>query len=152
MKLTLDLIPQSSFFINVRSEVSQSDWNKIRRIVYARTKNMCAICGGVGGGSRVECHEVFEYNEETRIQKLVYLMALCSACHRVKHYGYWKLQGHEDLVFKHLMDINGISSKEAQVVVDEAFREWELRSKIIWKLDLSLLKTEFGIQLKEGIK
>lgn len=35
---------------------------------------------------RLECHEVWEYDEENSIQRLSKLLALCTPCHRVKHW------------------------------------------------------------------
>lgn len=145
MKLTLDLIPESSFFKNVRSEVTQKQWDEIRRTVYKRAGYKCEICGGSGKKHPVECHEIFEYNQKTRVQKLSRLIALCPACHRVKHFGLWSHKGYEEEMLKHLQKVNKISAREARIIVGEAFEEWGLRSDTQWKLDLSLLQTEFGI-------
>ncbi len=37
---------------------------------------------------RLECHEVWEYEEQTRVQRLSSLVALCTRCHQVKHWGW----------------------------------------------------------------
>jgi hypothetical protein len=47
----------------------------------------CELCGGVGGSNRghtIECHEVWDYDDRTWVQRLVRLTALCPACHEVK--------------------------------------------------------------------
>lgn len=35
---------------------------------------------------RLDCHEEWEYDEESRTQRLSKLLALCTPCHRVKHW------------------------------------------------------------------
>ena len=74
LKLTLDLIPQSAFYKNVRSEVSKSEWDKIRKEVYKKAGYICEICGKK---DRLDAHEIFEYDEINNIQKLIGLVALC---------------------------------------------------------------------------
>lgn len=37
---------------------------------------------------RLECHEQWEYNEATRVQKMSALIALCTRCHQVKHWNW----------------------------------------------------------------
>ena len=45
-RLTVELVPQTCWFSNVRSEVTSADWNRIRRYVYERAGHSCEICGG----------------------------------------------------------------------------------------------------------
>lgn len=35
----------------------------------------------------VECHEVWDYDDDRKIQRLERRVALCPACHEVKHAG-----------------------------------------------------------------
>lgn len=149
MKLTIELVPSSCFYKNVRSEVSTSQWAKIRNKVYADAGNVCEICGGKGPKHPVEAHEIFEYNDETKIQKLVKIMALCPACHRVKHFGLWQMKGMENTLNKHLMKVNGWALEEAKKYVAECFLKWHNRSQCEWSLDLEYLKSEYGIENKD---
>jgi hypothetical protein len=146
LKLTLDLIPQSSFFHNIRSEVSKSEWDKIRKIVYTRANYVCEICGGKGQTHPVEAHEIFEYDEINNIQKLIGLIALCPLCHSVKHLGLTQLRGREKEAIDQLMAINGMTLEETKKYVAKCFVEWQNRSKKTWTLDLSYLEQEFGIE------
>ncbi len=41
---------------------------------------------------RLECHEVFEYEDEAHVQRLSSLAALCTRCHQVKHWN-WAMTG-----------------------------------------------------------
>ncbi len=149
IKLTIELVPKSCWFSNVRSEVKQSEWDKIRKKVYSDANNVCEICGGKGSKHPVEAHEIFEFNDETKIQKLVKLQALCVLCHKVKHYGLWQMKGQEDSLNAHLMKINEWTLEETKKYVAECFLQWYNRSQIEWQLNLSLLQEKFGIEVEK---
>lgn len=87
MKLTIELVPSTSWFSNLRSLLSSEEWDKIRRGCYKNANYKCEICSGVGPKHPVECHETWEYDEKQGIQKLIGLIALCPSCHEVKHVG-----------------------------------------------------------------
>ena len=44
MKLTIELVPSTAWFTNVRSEVSKAKWDKIRRKSYKHADYKCEIC------------------------------------------------------------------------------------------------------------
>lgn len=144
LKLSVELVPQSSWLNNVRAVVTSSQWDVIRGVVSSKTYYMCEICGGVGPKHPVECHEVWSYDHKTLIQKLERMIALCPDCHMVKHIGFAKIQGKFDKALKHFMRINGLGKDKAVKLIDDSFVIWAERSKKKWKLDLSHLK-EYGI-------
>lgn len=43
--LFVDLVPSSCWFTNVRSCISPTDWDRVRRMVYTRANNRCEACG-----------------------------------------------------------------------------------------------------------
>ena len=69
-KLEINLIPKTSFFLNVRSEVSAAEWDRLRRNYYKQANHNCEICGGKGENHPVECHEVWEYEQKTQTQRV----------------------------------------------------------------------------------
>lgn len=151
LKLTIELVPQSSWMNNVRAVLTAAQWNAVRTRVCDAAYNVCQICGGVGPKHPVECHEIWDYNDKTLVQKLTGMLSLCPACHRVKHIGFAQVQGKGEQACRHLMKINGFSKKEAEKYIANAFVIWKNRSQQQWTLDLSLLK-EYGIdpnKLKE---
>lgn len=87
MNLTIESIPLSLWGVNLRDKLGPVTWARVRSDCYARAGHVCEICGDVGPKHPVECHEIWEYDGERRIQKLVGFIALCPACHEVKHYG-----------------------------------------------------------------
>lgn len=147
MKLTIELIPSSSWFTNVRSAVSKSEWDNIRKQVYKKADYKCEICGKKGKTHPVECHEIFEFDDKKLIQKLTQLVALCPDCHMVKHIGLAEVQGKLELAIKHFIKVNKISRLQAEQYIKECFLLWNKRSNKIYKLDLSYLSS-YGVLLK----
>jgi hypothetical protein len=148
MKLTIDLVPSSCWYKNVRSLLTPKQWKSISRQVSSASWEMCEICGKFGDKHSVECHEVWEYDDKNLIQKLVKLIALCPKCHMTKHIGYAELRGNYKEVLKHFMKINNLSKKESEKYIADAFTKWAERSSKNWKLDVSYLE-KYGINMKE---
>jgi len=139
MKLTIELVPSTTWYNNVRSLVSQTEWDTLRHNCYANAGYRCEICGVSG---RLECHEIWEFNNDTKTQRLAGLIALCKNCHRVKHPGLAKMKGESSLVINHLMKINKITESQAIEYIEKSFEIWRERSKIDWHIDFSILNKE----------
>ncbi len=142
--LTIELVPKTSWYRNVRANVSPAEWEKLKRITFDRAGHVCEICGGRGRKWPVECHEVFAYDDERHIQKLVRLIALCPACHEVKHMGLAGVRGKKKAAAAHLSRVNGWSAADADLYIEACFEVWYRRSNHPWRLDLSYLE-QFGI-------
>lgn len=136
--LVPDLIPTTSWYKNLRNKDPKA-WEGIRKASYAKAGNICEICGEKGS---LHCHENWEYDEDTGIQKLVSLISLCPKCHDVKHIGFAEISGRWDVTLAHMMKINKINKEEAIKIIRESFGVWKERSKIQWELDLSILEKE----------
>jgi hypothetical protein len=145
-KLSIELVPSSAWFSNVRDIVSKAQWDIIRKQVYSAAYDVCEICGGVGAKHPVEAHEIWSYNEASGIQKLEKILALCPSCHQVKHIGLAQLQGKLEQAIKHFMKINGVKRPEALSYIESQFKIWEERSKLKWILDLEEL-SNYGIDI-----
>lgn len=145
-KLTIELVPSSSFYKNVRSEVTSRQWNSLRKTCYKKAGHVCEICGDTGLNQgrthAVECHEIWSY--ENGIQKLEGLIALCPNCHAAKHAGLARIQGREHVVIQQLMKVNSISEQQALMQVEQAFELWHKRSQRNWLLDISLIDKLLG--------
>jgi hypothetical protein len=87
----------------------------------------------------VDCYERWEYDDSTRVQRLVGLTALCPGCHRVNHLGRSYITGDAGAALARLARINGWTAAQAMVYVDLVFELWSLRSDCDWQLDLSCL-------------
>lgn len=148
-RLTVELVPQSCWFSNVRDHVSKSTWDVLRKRTYRQANYRCQVCGGRGVKHPVECHEIWHYDDENKIQKLMGLTALCPSCHQVKHIGLAGIQGKEESAKAHLAKVNGWTIEDTEAYLEEVWEVWSRRSREQWKLDLSWLKLEFGIEVEE---
>ncbi|HCI6648183.1 TPA: hypothetical protein NPP36_003317 [Klebsiella variicola subsp. variicola] len=147
-RLTIELVPRTCWFDNVRSAVSSSEWKRLRQQTARTAGWKCQICGGKGPRWPVECHEIWHYDDDRQCQTLTGLIALCPSCHEVKHMGFSGLRGKKDEAVAHLALVNGWSLLGAFDYVDEAFDVWRERSRHAWQLDISWLETQ-GIKLRD---
>jgi hypothetical protein len=142
--LVIELVPASCWYSNVRSEVTSSEWEACKRYVGVRSGYRCEICGGRGQRWPIECHEVWEYDDERNVQRLVDLIALCPACHEVKHAGRAEAMGRLDHVLAHLAQVNNWSVPLAMQHFNQTMLTWSRRSQHEWLLDISFLVEVLG--------
>jgi hypothetical protein len=120
--------------------VDELGWDRIRRQVWRQADYRCELCGGRGPEHPVECHEVWRYDDRTRVQLLVRMIALCPACHQVKHIGLANVKGKGAQARAHLARVNGWTLAQADAYIAEAFNVWAWRSQGPWTLDLEGLR------------
>ena len=151
-KLTIELVPRSVSFSNVRTLLPKKEWDRLRKVSYHKAKHKCEICGqdGKTQGFRhfVECHEIWEYNKKTKTQRLDGLVSLCPLCHLVKHFGRTTAIGWQDKALTHLENVNEWSHKETVEYLAEVYETQKQRSKCKWKLDVSVLGEVYGVREK----
>lgn len=139
LKLTIELVPATSWGNNLRNYLSKSKWDKTRKETYAKYGYRCVICGAEG---RLNCHEVWEYDDKKHIQKFVGFIALCNLCHFVKHIGLagiLEVKGNLDYnkVVEHFMRVNNCDIETFEGHIREASDEWRKRSQYKWQVGLS---------------
>lgn len=143
MKLTIELVPKTAWYTNVRTNVTSEQWNNIRNKSYAIANNVCEICGDTGKSQgynhNVECHEIWDYNDANKTQTLTGLISLCPYCHKCKHPGLAQINGELNIVINQLMKVNNITKNEAEKLLDDAFNIWRERSKHKWNLDIEFI-------------
>jgi len=151
-RLSVELIPEPTWFRNARSLLPKEDWDVLRRAVYREAGYRCEICGGQGTEYPVAAHEVWEFDDERHIQRLVRLIALCPPCHEVKHIGLAGVMDRDEEAMAHLMEVNRWSRRRAEAHVDRAWDLWERRSRHGWEIvvDWDGLASRYGIQLSKG--
>jgi hypothetical protein len=135
-QLTVELVPKTSWYNNVRALVDGPTWGRIRRQVWRQANYRCEICGERGPEHPVECHEVWRYDDRTGVQTLVRMIALCPDCHQVKHFGLAEVKGEGARARAHLARVNGWTLEQADAYLAEAFRVWAQRGQASWTLDL----------------
>ncbi|MGH9291602.1 MAG: HNH endonuclease [Acidimicrobiales bacterium] len=143
-KLTIEMVPSSSWGANLAQSLKGPRWDAIRKVAADKAGNRCELCGGVGTRHNVEVHERWEYDETTAVQRLVGLVALCPACHEVKHMGRASNIGRLSQALAHLASVNDWTANEAMAAWNEAIVEFRRRNEIEWTLELSLV-ARYGI-------
>ena len=137
-ELFIDMIPKTSYFKNVRSIFTESDWNLIRHHIYERTGHKCECCGAKRF-KYLEAHERWIFDFETKTQKLIRIIALCRLCHQATHYGHSKVTKEISKINTHLMKVRGINEEELKLHIKEAFEIWEKRNTVKWIIDTSII-------------
>ena len=146
-KLTFEMVPEECWYSNLRSILSPKDWDVVRRDAYARAKGRCQICGAFT--TRLEAHEVWSYDEEKALQKLEDVVALCHACHEVKHISRTQLMGRGMDAMEHFQKVNQCSQMDFHIELQKANEEYFRRNRVEgWVTDISWLETRFDIKLR----
>ena len=137
IRLSIELVPKPCWYSNVRSNITATAWNKLRKESYRKADYRCEICGRQG---QLECHEIWEYDDSEHIQTLQGLISLCSMCHEVKHIGLANLRGRLENAKRHLADVNGWNNEQANQYLERVWTVWKERNTHEWKLNLSWLE------------
>ena len=137
MKLCIELVPQSLWYLNPRKAMGRVPWDRLRKEVYAQYGQMCGICGAQG---KLNCHERWAYNDETHVQALLGFIALCDWCHHIKHIGLAGILAQEgkleyERVIQHFLAVNQCTREEFEHHKDEAFQQWHERNRSPWAAD-----------------
>ena len=138
LRLTAELVPTSTWYRNLRTAVPKATWDRLRRRVYAEHGYRCGICGARG---RLNCHEVWEYDDAARVQRLSGFVALCDWCHHVKHLVHTAGLASEakldyERVVQHFMRVNGCGRDAFQEHRERAMEVYRRRSAEGWRVDL----------------
>ena len=136
-KLSFELVPDSCWYSNLRSELPQGVWDILRKKAYARAGGKCMICGAPT--RRLEAHEQWEYDDGNGVQRLKNIVAICRPCHEVVHIGRTQLLGKEKEACEHFMKVNNCSYADYRAALGEANAVHRERSEKEWKLDISAL-------------
>ena len=140
LKLQIELVPGSCWWSNVRSNVTKKQWDNIRNPVYAKANLLCEICGERGTKHPVECHEVWIYDDNNLTQTLGHFQSLCPLCHEVKHIGLAGVLGNGERAANRFKRINQLDEALASKIKSAVFRQWNIRSRQQWTLDIEHLR------------
>ncbi|MBS3074782.1 HNH endonuclease [Candidatus Pacearchaeota archaeon] len=139
MKLEIELVPSTAWYSNLRNKVKKDVWDKIRKKSYVDANYRCSIC--LKDKKRLNCHEIWEYNDEKHLQRLKGFLALCDDCHMIKHIGFAGIQASKGIInmkklITHFMKVNEVTREHFNKHHKEAFDLWGERSKEKWTTDL----------------
>jgi len=74
-RLTVELVPSTCWYTNVRSHAPNQVWDRLRRQMAVEAGNRCEICGGRGRRWPVDCHEVWHYDDGGRLPQVIARLA-----------------------------------------------------------------------------
>jgi hypothetical protein len=138
MRLKVELVPKSSFYSNMRKVLSKDAWDLLRKSVYRKANYRCEVCGAKG---RMNCHEIWKYDDGRGVQILRGYECLCDWCHHVRHIGFASILASKgkldyEKVVKHFCKVNNCSTEAFRTHVNAAYVLWKKRSKIKWRVDM----------------
>ncbi len=148
--LTVELVPRSCFFSNLRSNLRGRDWKALRQACIEAAGHRCEICGRDDRYRALECHEIWDYNDEACVQSLTGLISLCRDCHRVKHMALARHMGWHEQAERHFMRVNGWDARRTRDYLAAVFALFEWRSALDWQLDITWLEGR-GITLPQTL-
>lgn len=137
LKLEIDAVPKPSWGISLKRKMPRTAWDKLRKQVHERNGSKCQTCGST---EKLHCHELWEFNDRSGVQRLVGLDTVCNMCHHVTHFGLTTIlaaQGHLDIdaVIAHFLKVNKCNLDTFRAHVETARATWEKRSKRKWRVD-----------------
>jgi len=139
-----DMLPSSSWEANLRTVLTQAEWDRLRKFCYQSAGHTCIACGS-RGEPHVEAHEAWRVDEATNTQYLTGLLCLCPTCHKAKHLGYANRLGLLPQVLARLQWLNDWSRETLSrelAAVEQRQKELSARK---WRLDLSFLR-RYGVR------
>lgn len=134
--LVPEMLPVTTWEQNIRHLQGTEAWDRMRRHAYRAAGFRCEICGASG---RLEAHEKWELANETCIQRLTGIQALCPLCHKAHHLGIAQRLGMLADVQRHLQHVNGWTFSQLNAGIQDAYETWEQRCDWPWQVDLSWL-------------
>lgn len=143
MKLELHLIPQTSYYINLRNHLGNR-WGILSKKIRSERNYTCEICGKQKEPQKMHLHELWSFDDNLCIQKLIGFECICSICHSIHHWGLSQLQG-KNMIFltKYACEINGCTEYEWERYIEKARQEWNRRSEINWQIELGDIEGYF---------
>lgn len=139
-----DMLPTTTWEANLRTLLSESEWDRLRKFCYQAAGNTCVACGS-RGEPHVEAHESWKFDEKTGVQTLRGLLCLCPTCHKAKHLGYANRIGRLPQVLDRLKWLNDWDDRMLGEELAKVEARQQLLSQREWSLDLSFLRT-YGVR------
>jgi hypothetical protein len=139
--LTIELVPETSMLSSVRDAITQSTWDTLRQRVYARAGYRCEACGS---GLTRRADEIWEFDDESHVQRLVCMVGLCSDCHDARRIDRCGQMRAGRRALDHLARVNRWTVQQAEHYRAVTFRRWRERSRAWWSVDLDALR-DYGI-------
>ena len=156
MKLQIQVIPDKCIGRNLHSNgiLEERCWENISRNF--RNRRICGCCEKFFRPGELNAHEVWEFDPENRIQRLVSIIPVCDKCHKTIHYNFVlttdAFQRGEDLKLKsHYVEVNQCTEKQFEADLNDALRKYRKMNQIQgqWSMDISYILESGFVAYKE---
>jgi len=136
LKLEAELVPEPTWYINLRSIVTDEMWDFLRKKTYRDAFHCCSICGAKG---RTEAHEIWGYDDENHLQFLSGITCLCSYCHSLKHLALLRIRHEKEELniedyISHFCKVNSCTREVFDKHLIEADNTFNSRAGFDWKV------------------
>jgi hypothetical protein len=139
--LPIELVPETSIMSSVRDVITPPMWDALRQRVYAHAGYRCEACESAL--SR-RADELWEFDDESHVQRLVRMVALCPECHGARRMDRFGQMRAGRRALEHLARVNRWTVQQAERYRATAFQRWRERSRAWWSVDLDALR-DYGI-------
>jgi hypothetical protein len=109
-------------------------WKRIRSDALQVALHACQVCSDAAPDTALNCHELWDYDDEHGTATLVGLRIQCRKCDCAVHMGRAEKQGVLDVAIAHLCIVNGIGEPEAMKLYRRARGVWSQRNKKQWRI------------------
>jgi len=132
LSLTVDLLPRGAWGNNLSKTLPKKDWDTLRAFCCEKANHRCAICGNSDGP--LSAHEVWDFDPASQTQTLSDIIALCAACHGVKHLRNSERLGYGENAKAHFLKINRCSPMDFAKHCTEARMRFEALNRVMrWR-------------------
>lgn len=133
----VDLTPYSTHFTSLRACLTASDWKAISKYVIQRAGRKCEICGSE---EKLEAHERWRLNIETKRQDVIRLLCVCKKCHLGIHHSLAGIIGMRSEIDGHIMVETGWDKETLAAHIKERTRTYHQLSKHEHMVDLGMFE------------
>ncbi len=150
-KLVIRPVPSPLWYRNLRHELGDYRWGKLRAAIIAQRGLNCEICGKtVAESKNIKAHEewIYRVSDERGTAKLEKIVLCCWHCHHSEHFlltlklvdqGVLTERAINDTV-AHFCRINGVNKKQFDEHLQQAKAKWYELSLKKWRVDWGLYR------------
>lgn len=150
-ELNIEWTPKSCWCKKIEYAVQKCDRTRLCNYVFGRVNRKCETCGVQDAHLEYKVHGRWSYDQQSKTQTLVRLMALCEHCFEATHFGSAHYNGRKQQVTAHLQSVRDCTKHKIETYIQDAFESMKDINQHTWTIDLSLL-TENGIKCEDGKK
>jgi hypothetical protein len=134
LKLRPNLVPKPLWGKSAANLLKRGDWERIRRDAVQAARHACQVCFDPASAGTLNCHELWDYDDEQGTATLVGLRMQCRNCDSAVHMGRAVKRGVGNAAIAQLVKVNVIGAREAKMLYRSAMDEWRRRNKKQWRI------------------